>query len=129
LVGFDDLIDAFTKVNANSTENASTYPPKNILRLSENKFLVQYAVAGFSKEELSVSVDKNVLVVKGIKADKLTREGSTYLYQGIGFRDFKNETSIPEDAKVKVRLENGLLSISIIKPEKHVPELAIIEIN
>ena len=63
LIGFDQMFDQMERRYANSVNN--NYPPHNILRLEENEYAIQIAVTGFEKNEISVTVENNVLVVKG----------------------------------------------------------------
>ena len=63
LVGFDTMFDQMERRFANSVSN--NYPPHNIIKLDENEYAIQLAVTGFDKTEISVTVENNVLIVKG----------------------------------------------------------------
>lgn len=112
-VGFDDIFSAVNGILKNEV-SVSNFPPRNVIRFDENHFQLQFAVAGYEKDELEVSVVRqNVLRIAGNK--KEVEESGTYLYQGIAFRQFSHETTIPENSEVSVKLQNGLLIIDIRK--------------
>lgn len=134
LIGFNDIF----RTIENAIERAETvgnYPPKNVIEISENEYVIQFAVSGFSKDELKVSIEKqNLVVVEGTKfRDKETGrvlsdlEG-TYHVKGISTKDFRHEISVTEGSDIKVRYDNGLLSILISKPIKLEPEPKLIPI-
>ena len=87
---------------------------ENIVKIGENTYRVSMAVAGFSKEEIDISVkDKNLTVV-GKKSSIQEEQTSDILYKGLAFRNFCSEFHIG-DAEIKsATLENGLLSIDIV---------------
>lgn len=70
----------------------TNYPPYNVKKINDDHFVMEFAVAGFSKGELDVSVEKSILTVKGEK------QGSEdeYLYKGIATRKFIRSFSLPE---------------------------------
>jgi molecular chaperone IbpA len=70
----------------------TNYPPYNVKKVNDDHFVMEFAVAGFSKGELDVSVEKSILTVKGEK------QGSEdeYLYKGIATRKFVRSFSLPE---------------------------------
>lgn len=70
----------------------TNYPPYNVKKVNDDHFVMEFAVAGFSKGELNVSVEKSILTVKGEK------QGSEdeYLYKGIATRKFVRSFSLPE---------------------------------
>jgi len=130
LLGFDELVNTVEKVFNKTLDNTPNFPPKNILRLNENEYELQYAVAGFSKEDLRISVERdNLLVVEGNKVDRNERDPSVYLHRGIALRDFRHEMTIPDQSEIKVELINGLLIIHVTKPVKLEPEPKLIAIQ
>ena len=95
------------------------YPPYNIISESDDKFILEIAVAGHSKEDLTVMLDKNKLKIKSIRKHELE---SKYVHKGISTRGFELEFLLNKYAMVKdenIKLENGILSIVI---EKEIPE-------
>jgi molecular chaperone IbpA len=114
-IGFDRLLDqleAFTE-----PEPSDHYPPYNIEKLGEDRYRVALAVAGFTDNELSVTVEANQLTVSGKKADG---EQKDILYRGIAHRPFIRRFSLADYVVVKdAKLSNGLLTIEL---ERQLPE-------
>ena len=79
LVGFDQMFDQMERRFANSVSN--NYPPHNIAKYSETSYGIEVAVAGFSKDEIDVEVDQNIITVRGEHFD--TDESVEYLYKGL----------------------------------------------
>ncbi len=119
LVGFDQMFDQMERRFANSANN--NYPPHNILRLQENEYAIQLAVTGFEKTEISVTVENNVLIVKG---ESMTTDYAPeqYLHRGLATRDFVKEFPLAEHIEVVgAETKNGML---IVKLVRNVPESA-----
>ncbi len=119
LIGFDTMFDQMERRFANSASN--NYPPHNILRLEDNEYAIQLAVTGFSKSEISVTVENNVLIVKG---ESMTTDYAPeqYLHRGLATRDFVKEFPLAEHIEVVgAQTENGMLTIKLVR---NVPESA-----
>jgi molecular chaperone IbpA len=118
-IGFDRLtrlVDAATRV-----DNASlAYPPYNIEKTGEDAYRLTMAVAGFSPEELDITVQENSLLVTG-KAKK-DEEDTRYLHRGIARRAFERRFSLADHIKVVgASLANGMLHVDLVH---EVPEAA-----
>jgi len=112
-IGWSPLLETLQEV----TSNKPTYPPYDIVALEENVNVLNVAVAGFSKKELSVVIQDSILTIEGKKKDKQKGE---VVYQGIAARDFKLELAVAEFWKITgAEVEDGLLSV---KFEKELPE-------
>ena len=85
-VGFDDLFDELRNFKTVG------YPPYNIEKMSDGIYNISMAVAGFSKDDLTISVKENVLKIKGKKESK----EKDYLYKGIGERSFEQSFKLAE---------------------------------
>jgi len=114
LVGFDDIERALEKVSKGS----HGYPPYDIQRLTNDDdqtvLRITLAVAGFSEDELDITVEQNELVVRGRKAEEPER---TYLYRGIAARQFQKTFVLAEGIEVLgATLAEGLLSIDLTRP-------------
>jgi molecular chaperone IbpA len=110
-IGFDrffDLVDAAQ--HAGSDDN---YPPCNVERLSEDRYQISLALAGFSPDDIAITAEQNVLTVEGRKADKVQRE---FLYQGISARPFKRQFNLADYVQVRsAAFDNGLLQIELVR--------------
>ncbi|QPF95142.1 small heat shock protein HspD [Bradyrhizobium commune] len=109
-IGFDRLFDLAETAQRAGEDN---YPPYNIERVSEDRYQISLAVAGFSPDEISVTAEQNAVIVEGNKADKAERE---YLYHGISARPFKRQFNLADYVQVKgAAFENGLLKIELVR--------------
>ena len=111
LVGFDRYFNVPQHANGN-------YPPHNIVKYSENNYGIEVAVAGFTKEEITVEVDQDQLTICGVK----NRPDSEveYLHRGLAARDFEQVFTLAEYMEVRsAKVEDGMLYINI---ERIVPE-------
>ena len=123
VVGFDRLLDTFDTM---LTEKPTTFPPHNIVKVDENNYLVELAVAGFNESEITIEVLKNTLTIKGEKDLDDTRN---YLHRGIGTRTFRKTVTLAETVQVDgASLENGILTVklvNIVPVEKQPVKIAI----
>jgi len=119
LIGFDTMFDTMERRFINQQSN--NYPPHNIIKTDENQYEIQVAVTGFNKSEISVTVENNVLVIKG---ESMTTEyqPEQYLHRGLATRDFAREFPLAEHIEVVgAQIENGML---IVKLVRNIPESA-----
>ena len=120
-VGFDRLARTLDTL---ATEQVPSYPPYNIEKLSDDEYVISLAVAGFSQDDLDITVQENQLTVRGrILADPDQPE-RTFLHRGIAERTFDRQFSLADHIKVAdATLENGLLNISLVRdvPEEAKP--------
>jgi len=120
-IGFDRLarlVDSATRVDS----TALSYPPYNIETTGENAYRLTMAVAGFSQDEIDITVQENTLLVTG-KAQKDEEEAQgRYLHRGIARRAFERRFSLADHIKVSgASLDNGLLHVDLVR---EVPEEA-----
>jgi len=126
LLGFDDIERALTRVSKSANDG---YPPYNIERLAKTeqepeRLRITLAVAGFTQEQLDVSVEENQLIIRGRQIDDQER---FYLHRGIAARQFQRSFLLVEGMQVLgADLSNGLLSVDLIRPE---PDRVIRKIN
>ena len=112
-VGFDRLFNFLEQ----TADVGSGYPPYNIERSDETRYQITLAVAGFREKDLAVETREGVLTVSGTSEET---NQQTYLYRGIGTRQFERRFQLAEHVEVRgAKLENGLLTITL---ERVVPE-------
>ncbi|MCV3262279.1 Hsp20 family protein [Vibrio harveyi] len=111
-IGFDRL---FNLMEASSAKNTSGgYPPYNIEQKDEHNYRITMAVAGFAEDQLDLTQNENMLIVKGER--KAEEEGKNYVYQGIAERDFERKFQLADYVKVVgASMENGLLHIDLVR--------------
>jgi len=115
LVGFDRIFNDRFFSNAQH----SNYPPHNIVKYSENNYGIEVAVAGFAKEDISVSVDQDRLTIRGTSTNTEDVEVE-YLHRGLAARNFEQVFTLAEYMEVVgAKVENGMLQIDI---KRVVPE-------
>ena len=123
LLGFDSLFDNFEQRFANQVNN--NYPPYNIVKHDENSYQLEIAVTGFAKDEVTVEIDQNQLVVKGVR-DKNSDTTAEFLHRGLAFRDFTRSWTLAEHMEVgEGSVKNGVLTIDIkrVVPEALKPRI------
>lgn len=116
-VGFDRLFSMLDSMG--QPESAQSYPPYNIERTGEDAYRITMAVAGFGDDELELEAHRNVLTVKGEKAEHKD-DNAELLYRGIAGRTFERRFQLADHVEVKgAELKNGLLHIDLVR---EVPE-------
>jgi len=120
-IGFDRLARLVDSANRFDTASP-TYPPYNIETTGEDSYRLTMAVAGFSRGEIDITVEKNSLVISG-KAQKEDEETQgRYLHRGIARRAFERRFSLADHIKVSgASMDNGLLHVDLVR---EVPEEA-----
>ena len=109
-IGFDRLFDLAETAQRAGEDH---YPPYNIERLTEDRYQISLAVAGFSPDDISITAEQNVVTIEGSKSEKTERE---FLYRGISNRTFKRQFSLADYVQVKsAAFDNGLLKIELIR--------------
>jgi len=120
-IGFDRALDTWNHVQ--TVSGATTYPPYNVIKVDEDNFVVELAVAGFGKTDIDVSTSEGKLVVKG---ELNTEDGdSKFIHRGIAARKFTREWALGEYMEVKAaELKDGMLKIDIVRilPEEKKPK-------
>jgi len=126
-VGFDRLIDAFQQFETGDPPSrAQTYPPSNIVKQSENHYVVEVAVAGFKQEDIDITIEGNKLSIVGKVQGNAQGD---YLHKGIAARDFSHQFTLAETVVVRsADLVNGLLVIRLenVIPEEKLPRKIMI---
>ena len=81
-VGFDTLFEDLERIHRSAKSGQDNYPPHNVVKVDEEKFLIELAIAGFTKDDIDIELKDGILKVKGsIEADE-----RDYAYKGISFR-------------------------------------------
>lgn len=113
-IGFDRPFQILRELQR-STD--SSYLPYNIRSLGKDRYTVEIAASGFSREDIKVEVKENYLVITG---EKTTEEPGEYLYKGIATRDFIQRFALADDVKVVfAKMDNGILTVTL---EQEIPD-------
>jgi molecular chaperone IbpA len=126
LIGFDQLFDNVERRFANQVQN--NYPPYNVIKHDDNTFEIEVAVAGFNKEDITVQIDQDQLIIKGQQPQTSTEV--QYMHRGLAARDFERTWTLADHMEVGgAELTNGILSVKLtrIVPEALKPRLIAIK--
>lgn len=118
-IGFDRIFNLLEQ--AAQGQAADNWPPYDIEKTGDDGYRITLAVAGFTPDELNVTVEPNLLVVTGAKSDDEKRE---YLYRGIARRSFERRFELADYVKVTAAsFCDGLLTIALVRelPEEMRP--------
>jgi molecular chaperone IbpA len=112
-VGFDRLFDMLE----NSNIGGENYPPFDLIKVDDNRFRIEVAVAGFGKDDIDITSQQNQLLIRGEKKDE---NGSNYVHRGIANRSFERRFALADHIQVRgADLRDGMLSIEL---EREIPE-------
>ena len=112
-IGFDRFFEDIERVSSIN----DNFPPYNVIKSSEDSYLIELAVAGFNKDELNIEYKDAILTVTG---DNTTRQDLDFVHKGISERSFSRSWTLGDHVKVKsATVVNGLLVLSL---EREIPE-------
>jgi HSP20 family molecular chaperone IbpA len=117
LLGFEDIERALDRVTKASGDG---YPPYNIERIARSqdepeRLRITLAVAGFSRDQLEITLEESQLVIRGKQTEDKSRH---YLHRGIAARQFQRSFLLADGMEVLgADLSNGLLSVDLVRPE------------
>ena len=113
-VGFDRLFDMLE--NSSTGQAQENYPPFDLIKLGDNDYRIELAVAGFKSGEIDITAQQNVLIVSGKKKEESEDKGSDYIYRGIATRSFERRFALADHIQVRgADLKNGLLAIELVR--------------
>jgi len=119
-LGFDSLFDEMHRLN--TVQKQPSYPPYNVVKKGDDHYLIEIAVAGFTKKDIDLTLEKGVLTIEGKKNDEDTNE---YIHKGISARNFKRQFTLAETVKVVgADLVDGMLLVGLenVIPEEEKPQ-------
>ena len=121
-VGFDSVFDRFFDMD---TTRDSGYPPYNIRKINEAQYVIEIALAGFSKDDIEVEVTEGTLAVRSKKEEE-TNGDDSFVHKGIAKRSFLRSWTLSDDIIVKgADLKDGMVIINLEKviPDEKKPRL------
>ena len=130
-IGFDQLFQELNKVFANSRAE-DNYPPHNIIKVDDDHYVIEVAVAGFADDEIDVELEKNRLTIRGCQTRNESVDAAPieYVHKGISSKQFEKSWPLAEHVEVRAaKVKNGILSIALerIVPEDAKPKKIAIE--
>lgn len=103
-IGFENMLHS-------ANRKAVGFPPYNLVKLSDNDYIIELATAGFNKSELTISLDKNILEISGQKVESAE---ISYLHKGISSKNFVRTFTVAETIEVEsASYDNGILTIRL----------------
>jgi molecular chaperone IbpA len=121
-IGFDTMFDELHRIH--SQQANTNYPPYNVVQINEDEYMISMAVAGFGPDNLSVTKEKNFLILEG-KQHPIDDVEPNYLHHGISARDFRREFKLADHVEIaNAHLELGILNIHLKRdvPEEQKPK-------
>lgn len=111
-IGFDSF---FNRLDSITGTDVKGYPHYNIKKEDDNKWVIEFALAGFSKNDVDIEVKDNIMTISGEIESK-----DEYLYKGISSKKFSKSFTLAEFTEVEsAEMENGILYVTL---EKNIPE-------
>lgn len=127
-IGFDRVLDDIREITETAAKNVSKYPPYNIKKVNDKKWVIEMAVAGFAKSDIELSLDGNKLTVKGAAQEDESTEG-VYAFKGIANRDFSHTFKLADKVEIgNAEMVNGMLKIwleSLVQTQDNIKKIAI----
>ena len=109
-VGFDDISDQLSSMSK-YVNDIPNYPPYNIKKVGKDKYQLDMALAGFSKDDVKVETNDNTLTISASSSDK---EDDSYVHKGIAKRAFKRQWTLVEHLEVQdAKLKDGVLTVDM----------------
>src|SRR4051794_30954285 len=113
-VGFDRLFDMLE--NSNLSGGQENYPPFDLIKLGENDYRIELAVAGFRPDEIDITAQQNVLLVSGCKKEESEDKANDYIYRGIATRSFERRFALADHIQVRgADMKDGLLAVELVR--------------
>ena len=107
-VGFDTLFEDLERIHSSARAGTDNYPPHNIVKIDEEKFLIELAVAGFKLDDIDIELKDGILKVKG----EVGKDEREYAFKGISSRKFEKSFRLSEFVVIDgADLENGILVV------------------
>ena len=115
-VGFDDTYNRMAKFHDDVTKNIPNYPPYNIRKVEDNRYVIELAVAGFARQDIDITFEDNKLIISGKTED----DTNNFLFKGIANRAFTRTFFLDDTIEINdAFMMNGMLKIAL---EKIIPE-------
>ena len=129
-IGFDDVFSHFERIFEDDLYiTTGNYPPYNIVKTGSQKYNIEVALAGYSKDDINVDFAESLLTIKSVKEEK-SEEKNGILHKGIAKRHFSRTFTIADDVEIKdAELKDGLLKVFLHRIVPEGKEARQIKIN
>ena len=132
---FDDVNDWFNQITNNipvRTYDYSIFHPDFEIQESEKEFLIRAELPGMDKKDVNINIENDVLTISGKRRESKKDENKTYLISEITYGSFSRSFTLPDDVlkeKIKAKMNNGVLELTVPRTEPVKPESKRIEIR
>ena len=107
-VGFEGLFDELERIHTSARSGNDNYPPHNIVKVDDEKFLIEMAIAGFTQDDIDMEVKDGILKIRG----EISKDEREYAWKGISSRKFEKSFRLSEFVVIDgADLENGILVV------------------
>jgi len=122
-VGFDSVFDRFFDMDTNREQG---YPPYNIRKVNDIQYVIELALAGFSKDDIEVELTDGLLAIRSKDRKEEEEDSDSFVHKGIARRSFSRTYTLSDDVIVKgADLKDGMLIINLerVIPDEKKPRL------
>jgi molecular chaperone IbpA len=127
-IGFSHILDDIAEINELASKQLQKYPPYNIRKVNEKKWVIEMAVAGFTKSDIELTLDGNKLIVSGAAKEDDSEVGE-FIHKGIANRDFQHTFKLADKVEIgNAEMMNGMLKIwleSLVQTQDNIKKIAI----
>jgi molecular chaperone IbpA len=107
-VGFDTLFEDLERIHSSARSNTNNYPPHNVVKIDEEKFLIELAIAGFKKDDIDIELKDGILKISG----EIEKDEREYAHKGISSRKFEKSFRLSEFVVIDgADLQDGILVV------------------
>lgn len=113
-LGYEKIFDEVERLVKHGVQkvNPSTYPPHNLVKLDDVRYIIEVAVAGFKFDEIEITTNPGSITITGVRKDR--EQPGEYIYRGIGARNFTKTISLADTIEVRgATFDNGILTIGL----------------
>lgn len=129
-VGFDRFNDLFENLLSEKENRLDSYPPYNIEKLQSDTYQITLAIAGFKQSDITITAQEDRLIIAGCISDTNEDATKNFLHRGIASRAFEKTFRLADHIRViDATLENGLLTVKLVREIPEEKKLRIIPIN
>ena len=119
-VGFDDQFQRLARMHDDLAKNIPNYPPYNIKKVDDNKYVIEMALAGFTKTDIEIELNGDMLSIKNSTASDDKDSFDSFMFKGISNRAFTRAFTLGDNIEVQnAEMLNGMLRVFL---EKVIPE-------
>lgn len=116
-IGFDNQFNKLAKIHDDiASKNIPNYPPYNIRKVDNDNYILELAVAGFSKQDIDITVEEDNLIIKGNSTEV---DSGNFVFKGIANRSFTRSFALGDLKIQNASLVNGMLEVTL---ERIIPE-------